>query len=160
MEKKSAHLNHIRGVANYQFDQNVGTSFFPDEVEISFSHKTGRIRHIYLKKKLLATLRPKDGFFSLTIKGAQQLSSLITPPRFRVVVQKSMEDFAKQGKNVFSRHVISADTEIRPGEEVIVTDERNRVLAVGKALLTGREMLVFKRGVAVKTRRGAGKIEK
>jgi len=50
--------------------------------------------------------------------------------------------------------VIRADGEIRPGEEVIVTNEKDEVLAVGRALLRGKEMLSFKRGVAVKTRRG------
>jgi predicted RNA-binding protein (TIGR00451 family) len=53
-----------------------------------------------------------------------------------------------------------ADQEIRVGEEVIVTGEDDSILAVGKALLTGREMLAFKRGIAVKVRRGIGEEEK
>jgi archaeosine-15-forming tRNA-guanine transglycosylase len=35
-----------------------------------------------------------------------------------------------------------------------VVDERGGVLAVGRALLSGEEMKAFKRGVAVKVRRG------
>ncbi len=50
--------------------------------------------------------------------------------------------------------MVDADEEIRPKEEVIIVDEENEVLAAGKSILTGREMKAFKRGVAVKVRRG------
>ena len=157
MVKDVAYLNRIRGIANYQFPENIGQVFFPDETEISLSKRTGRIRHIYFNGMLLATLRPTDGLFSLTIDGAKRLRSLIGPSRLRVVVRGDVEEFAKEGRNIFARHVVSADAEIRPGEEAIVTSEKDEVLAVGRALLTGREMLSFKRGVAVKTRRGVDK---
>ncbi|MCK5403375.1 pseudouridine synthase, partial [Candidatus Bathyarchaeota archaeon] len=49
------------------------------------------------------------------------------------------------------------DGKIRPGEEVVVINNKNIVLAVGKALLSGDEMLAFNRGVAVKVRRGIEK---
>jgi 7-cyano-7-deazaguanine tRNA-ribosyltransferase len=160
MERKISYLNRIRDIANYQFERNIGLKFFPDEVEISLSKRTGRIRHIYLDGVLLATLRPTDGFFSLTVIGARRLTSLIKLPRLRVAVQGDVEVFAKKGMNIFARHVIAADPKIRPGEEVIITDEKDQVLAVGKALLTGKEMLSFKRGVAVKTRRGVDESRK
>lgn len=160
MEKNTSHLNRIRGVANYQFVKNVGRTLFPRKVTISLSQRTGRIRHVYLDGVLLATLRPTDGLFSLTIEGARRLSKKISSPRFRVVIQRDVEEFAKKGKDVFARHIVVADPDIRPGEEVIITDEKDEVLAVGRALLTGREMLSFKRGIAVKTRRGVGETKK
>jgi uncharacterized protein with predicted RNA binding PUA domain len=42
---------------------------------------------------------------------------------------------------------------------VVVTNEDDDLLAVGKALLSGMEMLAFKRGIAVKVRRGAEEVE-
>ena len=160
MEKEISNLNRIRGIANYQFPGNVGGCFFPDEAEITLSKKTGRIRHVYLNGILMATLRPTDGFFSLTIDGAKRLSSLVSPHRIRVVVREDVEKFAKDGRNIFARHVINADIEIRPGEEVIITNDRNEVLAIGRAHLTGIEMLSFKRGIAVKTRRGVDRLKR
>ena len=154
-----SHLNRIRGVANYQFDADIGREFFPDEVKILLSKKTGRVRHVYLDGLLIATLRPTDGLFSLTVDGARRLGSLTKPPRFRVVVRQDVEEFARKGENVFAKHVVDADPEIRPEEEVIVADAEDRVLAVGRALLAGREMLSFKRGVAVKVRRGAEEVK-
>jgi predicted RNA-binding protein (TIGR00451 family) len=51
-------------------------------------------------------------------------------------------------------HVVKTDQEIRAKDEVIVVDEGGKVLAVGRAVLSGEEMKVFKIGVAVKVRRG------
>ncbi len=152
-------FNRIRAVANYQFDADIGRELFPDEAEIVLSKKTERIRHIYLDGRLLATFRPRDGLFSLTLEGARRLNSLLMQPRFRVSVRGDVGEFIEKGGNVFAKHVVEADPEIRPGEEVIVLGEGGRVLAVGRAMLTGREMLAFKRGIAVKVRRGAGEKE-
>jgi 7-cyano-7-deazaguanine tRNA-ribosyltransferase len=53
-----------------------------------------------------------------------------------------------------ARHVVSVGGHIRPGDEVIVLDSKKVVQAVGRALLTGKEMSVFQTGVAVRIRRG------
>ena len=56
-----------------------------------------------------------------------------------------------------AKHVLDAGNDIRTGDEVIVVDKDNNVIAVGKAILTMEEMLSYKTGVAVKTRRGREK---
>jgi len=99
-------------------------------------------------------LRPTDGMFSLTVKGAKRLFRGVKSPRLWVKVQKDAEPFIAKGKSVFAKHVVDAANEIRPHEEVIVVGENQEVLAVGKAVLTGKEMKAFKYGVAVKVRRG------
>jgi predicted RNA-binding protein (TIGR00451 family) len=155
MSDKQSSLQKIRSVADYQLGKGAGKALFPDKVNIVFSRNTGRIRHIYLDNDLLATLRPTDGMFSLTLAGAKRLMRGVKPPRLWVKVQKDVEPFVAQGKSVFAKHVVNADDEIRPQEEVIIIGENNRVLAVGKAVLTGKEIKAFKHGVAVKVRRGA-----
>jgi 7-cyano-7-deazaguanine tRNA-ribosyltransferase len=155
MRDKQNALQKIRSVADYQLGKGTGKALFPDKVKIVLSRNTGRIRHIYLGNDLLATLRPTDGMFSLTLTGAKRLMRGVKPPRLWVKVQKDVEPFIAQGKSVFAKHVVDADDEIRPQEEVIIIGANNRVLAVGKAVLTGREMKAFKHGVAVKVRRGA-----
>jgi predicted RNA-binding protein (TIGR00451 family) len=154
MKDKENVLQKIRSVADYQLGKGAGKALFPDRVDIVFSRRTGRIRHIYFNNELLATLRPTDGMFSLTIKGAKRLLRGDRSARLCVRVQKDAEPFIAKGKSVFAKHVVDADSEIRPQEEVIVTGENKRVLAVGKALLTGKEMRAFQHGVAVKVRRG------
>jgi predicted RNA-binding protein (TIGR00451 family) len=155
MNDKQNELLKIRSIADYQLGKGTGKALFPDKVNIVRSINTGRIRHVYLAHDLLATLRPTDGMFSLTLAGAKRLIKGAKSPRLWVKVQKDIESFIAQGKSVFAKHVVDADEEIRPQEEVIIIGENNRVLAVGKAVLTGKEMKAFKHGVAVKVRRGA-----
>lgn len=102
---------------------------------------------------MLATLRPTDGLFSLTITGAKQIMEH-AKPRLWIRIQEEAEPFVAKGKSVFAKHVIDADEEIRPQEEVIVINKQGEVLAVGRALLSGKEMKTFRRGVAVRVRRG------
>ncbi len=155
MSQQQYSLLKIRSVADYQICKGAGKVLFPDNVSIVLSRNTGRIRHIYLDHDLLATLRPTDGMLSLTVIGAKRLMKGLEHPSLWVKVQRDVEFFIEQGRSVFAKHVVDADDEIRPQEETIILGEDNRVLAVGKAVLTGREMKAFKHGVAVKVRRGA-----
>lgn len=156
-DQRYFHLQKIRSIANYQFVSCVGAILFPDESQFTYSRRTGKIRYVYHEGKLLATLRPREGRFSLTVLGAKRLKSSVPPLRFRVIVEKEVEEFIKKGRNVFARHIIRVDNELKPGSEVIVTDSNDRILAVGKAFLSGQEMLAFKRGIAVKNRQGINK---
>ena len=147
-------LRRVRSIADYQFGKGVGEKLFPENVEIVYSKRTGRIRYIYLNGKRLATLRPMDGFFSLSIEGAKRIVEKRIPARCIVTVKNSFSKFVAEGGDVFAAHVLKADGEIRPKDEVIVVNEGGEVLAVGRTILSGEEMTAFKTGVAVKVRRG------
>lgn len=154
MPDTASFLRKIRCVADYQFGKGVGEKIFPDGVSLTFSRRTGRVRYVYLDGELLATLRPSDGFLSLTINGAERLMETGCSEKMLVKVQDEISPIIERGRNVFAKHVIYADEDIRPREEVIVVNSGNKILAVGKALLSGREMKFFKRGVAVRVRKG------
>jgi predicted RNA-binding protein (TIGR00451 family) len=149
-----AALQKIRSVADYQFGRDAGKKLFPDEVNIVYSKNTGKIRHIHLKKELLATLRPTTGLFVLTLAGAKRLTREVKPMRYWVKIMDEAELFVAKGRSVFAKHVIDADEEIRPNEEVVIINGKSEVLAVGRALLSGKEMKEFSSGVAVRVRRG------
>jgi predicted RNA-binding protein (TIGR00451 family) len=74
-----------------------------------------------------------------------------------VKVSTEAEEFVRAGRSAFAKHVVDADEEIRAEEEVVIIGEGNKVLAVGKAILTGNEMKAFERGVAVRVRKGVTK---
>lgn len=147
-------LQRLRSVANYQFGKGVGSKLFPRTVQIAFSKRTGRIRYVYLNRVRLATLRPTDGLFSLSIAGAQRIVQTKAPARCFVKVKDDVSKFIMEGGDVFAVHVVEADDEIRSKDEVVAVDGENHVLAVGRAVLSGDEMKAFKRGVAVRTRHG------
>jgi len=141
-------------VADYQFGKGVGAKLFPENVEIVYSKRTGRIRYVYLDSKRLATLRPTDGLFSLSIAGAKRIVKNADSTKCFVTVRDDVAKFISKGGDVFAAHVVKADDDIRPKDEVIGVNENGEVLAVGRAVLSGEEMKAFKKGVAVKVRRG------
>ena len=123
-------------------------------MKIDYSKNTGKIRYIYLNEELLATLRPTTGIFVLTVAGAKRIVNQVNPLRLWVKLEDFAEPFVAKGRSAFAKHVIDADPEIRPNEEVIVISQKNEVLAVGRAVLSGPEMLALKKGIAVKVRHG------
>lgn len=147
-------LKRIRSVADYQFGIGVGAKLFPEDVKITYSKRTGRIRYVYLNGERLVTLRPTDGLFSLSIVGARRIAENASLAKCFVVIKNDVAEFVADGGDVFAAHVVRADSDIRPKDEVVVVDENGKVLAVGKAVLSGEEMYAFKSGVAVKVRRG------
>jgi len=152
--RKRRLLEIIRKTADYQFGLGAGEILFPEDVDLVVSKRTGRVRQILLNGVLIATLNPSSGLLNLTIEGAERLCS---NGEFRmrwVKVGDEASHFVEEGRDVFARHVIDADRDIRPFEEVIVLNSHGEIIAVGRALLSGSEMLEFKRGVAVRVRRG------
>jgi conserved protein with predicted RNA binding PUA domain len=147
-------LRRIRSVADYQFGKDVGVCLFPDGVEISYSRRTGRIRYVHLDGERLATMRPTDGLFSLSVAGAKRVAGIGGSTKCFVTVRNDVAEFIADGGDVFAVHVVKVDGEVRAEDEVIVLDEKGEVLAVGRAMLSSGEMRAFKRGVAVKVRHG------
>jgi len=142
----------LRGIANYQFGYPYGEKLIPDNITVSVSPTTGRIRNIYYGNEIIVTLRPLDFLFSLHMLGGEILRRNSPKPMFRVVVREDVVDFVSEGRDVFAKHVIEVDPEIRAGAEVIVVDRDDNLLAVGRAKLSSHEMLSFKRGIAVRVR--------
>jgi uncharacterized protein with predicted RNA binding PUA domain len=154
MLQKNIYLRRIRTIADYQFGKGVGKLLFPDHVEFQFS-TTGRVRQVLLGNERLATVRAKDGMLTPGITGARKLHEVIQYPGRRVVVNSDSAPFVAKGKNAFAKHVVAVDPDVRAGEEVMVVDENDVLLAVGKAVLCAVEMLAFKKGMAVEVRSGS-----
>ncbi|MEE8167958.1 MAG: tRNA guanosine(15) transglycosylase TgtA [Candidatus Hydrothermarchaeales archaeon] len=139
----------LRAIADYQFGRGAGKMLIRD-VEVERA-RNGRIRRIHSKGELLATLRASDGILVPTAKGAERLLKM-TSPKNRVVVRDDITEFVRDGKSVFAKFVSMCDLKIRPYQEVLVVDKEDALLATGRAILNGREMLAFERGIAVKVR--------
>ena len=76
-------------------------------------------------------------------------------PAYRVVVGDESEPFVRDGKNAFAKFVNSVDPAVRQGDEVLIVDGDDGLLAVGRAELSASAMEDFETGMAVKVREGA-----
>jgi len=147
-------LAKTRTVADYQFGKGIGVKLFPENVKFEYSPRTGRIRFINLDGQRIATLRPTDGLFSLSIRAARFMRENTAFAHCFVTVKDDVSEYIAAGGDVFAVHVVKVDSEIRASDEVIALDEAGNVLAVGKATLSSLEITAFKSGVAVKVRHG------
>ena len=150
-------MGKLRSIADYQFGKGVGAKLFPENIQVEYSPRTGRIRFINLNGERLATLRPTDGMLSLSVKAAKFMAENAPFAKCFVTIKSDVAEFIAKGGDVFAVHVLRVDDAIRAKEEVIVKDEEGNILAVGRALLSSAEMTAFKTGVAVKVRHGAHK---
>lgn len=154
---KKANINELtklRSLANFQFTNRIGEILFPEEIEVTHSRRTGRIREIYLNNELIAIYRPRDGLLSLSLAGARGILEKNKDPPLKVVLEDIAVEFVSKGKSLFAKHVIESDINIRSQDEVIIVNKKGELIAVGKATLNGTEMLSFKKGIAVRVRSG------
>ena len=158
-ENTKKELKKARIIADYQFGAGAGEILFSDNVEFILS-KTRRIAQVKEDGKRIATLRSFDGLLTLSIEGAKRLQHVFKYPGIRVVMNEESSEFIRKGGTAFCKHVIDADPAIRAYDEVMVMDEKDRLLATGKAMLSGEEMKIFEHGVAVKVRYGMCSIKR
>ncbi len=52
-------------------------------------------------------------------------------PAYRIVASDDAAPFVAKGGNLFARHVLDVDREIRAGEEVLVVDSQRRAAGYG-----------------------------
>ncbi|MEM4298334.1 MAG: PUA domain-containing protein [Nitrososphaerota archaeon] len=146
----------VRLVADYQFG-HIGALLFPDRCRVGVSPSSGRPRSVWLDGKLIASVKLDDGLITLTLDGGRILASIVPPPKYRVAVSYEAAYIVAKGRSVFSKHLIRWDGGIIPGQEVLVEDPSGRLIAVGKAVLSGDDMGRVGRGVAVKVRSSVGR---
>jgi len=128
-----------------------GTSkLLPKDIEMTFSRKTGRIRTVSHKGKFLCTLRI-DGSLAISIHFAQML---LKNKKFKencIEINSDAAPFVEQGRSVFCKHVVSCGKNVQISADTPVLF-KNKVIAVGRALLASDMISDFDRGVAIKIR--------
>ena len=75
-------------------------------------------------------------------------------PGFRVQAQTDVSEFIAVGKSVFAKHVTGIDPDLHLGDDVLVVDGDDRLLAIGKLALPPGYFPFLKNGTAVKVRKG------
>ncbi|ADV65546.1 PUA domain-containing protein [Desulfurococcus mucosus] len=145
-------LLELRGIARLQF--GVGDEFIPEDIEVAVSPNTFKIRMVLLNDSRYLTIRAGDYRFNLHVASGRVLNTMLPHPRLRVYVKEDYVGFVAKGGNLFCKHVLMADPDIAPNDEVLVVSPRGELIAVGRAIVPGREMVYYKRGEAVRVREG------
>lgn len=126
------------------------SKYLPKNIEMTFSKKTGRIRTVTHQGQLLCTLRI-DGGLAITPYFAQ---ILLKSKKFKencLEINQDAAPFVEEGKSVFCKHVIWCGKNIRISSDTPIL-YKNKVIAVGKAVLSSEMISDFNIGMAIRVR--------
>lgn len=136
---KEGRLQRYRAVADFYFGEGAGDALLSNDAHIKGRELQNE------DKKALAMITP-NGTMALSIEGARRLAD-----RGSYIV--TIGDFLPRG-SLLAPGVVEADPQIRPGDEVII--QGPRAFGVGRAKMSGWEMVESRRGVAADIRKIVG----
>jgi archaeosine synthase len=139
--KRERQHNTIRAIADYQFGEGAGEALF-DELQVESFYP--KLRAQDSDGTQLAMLVPEYGVLALTIAGGKRWRESDAPTK-----RIEIEPFVPHG-SVLAPGVVDASDDIRPGDEVII--EGDAAFGVGRAQMSGFEMVESTRGVASSVR--------
>jgi len=146
-------LDKLRALMDYQFGEGAG-SLIPENARIKKSRATKRIRWIYEKGEMIASVRASDHFIIPHEKLSLRLKEKFPKPRLRVALADDEDAVAcvREGKSVMCKFVSAIDPELRAGDECLVVDKDDNLVRSGTLMLSPKEVLDFSRGAAVRVR--------
>ena len=128
-------IQRYRAVADFYFGEGAGDSLLAGKTQL-------RGREIQDEKKRPLAATTPNGSLALSLAGARRLE-----PLGKYIV--TIGDFLPKG-SLLAPGVVDADSQIRPGDEVIIKGEK--AFGAGRAKMSGWEMVASRRGVAVEIR--------
>jgi uncharacterized protein with predicted RNA binding PUA domain len=152
-------LRKLKAICDYQFGPDITDILFENAEIIKFerSKNTNKIRYVFYDNDLLLSLRPTNGLFTLSPLAAKKIVESTSPPKLRAIILNEVSDFIRNGRNVFCKHVVDIDENLRPMDEVIVVNENDELLAIGRLKIPTPYVKAFKEGIAINTRKGINK---
>ena len=133
----------VRATADFQFGSGAGKILVPENAKLG--GKPYRQIVCRIEKEQICSFIASSGSLSLTLSGAELLAPL---KRYWVRLDATQV----KGGSIFAVGINEADFNIRPGDEVIIINNDDQVIAVGKSEMSGREMCELNRGRAVSVR--------
>ena len=121
-------LDFLRRRVAFQWDWNVARSVFREGEDYVLDLVRGRIRYILLGGRVYFTLRPNDGFLSPSLVSGERVREASQPPKYRVIVKGDREIKG----SILARDVRLIDPDLRAGDEILVVDESDRLIGIGR----------------------------
>jgi len=139
--KRDRQHNTMRAMADYQFGDGAGDLLF-DEIQTEGRYPKLRARNT--DGEQLAVVVPQYGVLALTLAGAKRWAASDAPTK-----RVEIDGFVPHG-SVLAPGVVDASDDIRPGDEVVI--EGPKAFGVGRAEMSGPEMVKSTRGIATSVR--------
>jgi len=146
-------IRKLRAIMEYQFGPGAG-ELIPADVIIKRSRKTKRIRWLYHKGAMLASVRASDHFILPHEPLLAALHAKFPAPRLRIRLIDDADVVAavRDGRSAMCKFVADIDPDLRPGDECLIVDCNDRLIRGGQLHLAPREVSDFTRGMAARAR--------
>jgi len=135
--KRERQHNTLRAIADYQFGDGAGDDLFED---LAVESRYPKLRANSTDGEQLAMLVPEYGLLALTLAGGRRWVESDVPTK-----RVEIDAFVPHG-SVLAPGVVDASEDIRVGDEVVI--EGPKAFAVGRAEMSGPEMIDSTRGIA------------
>jgi archaeosine synthase len=133
----------VRATADFQFGKGAGDLLLPAHARIR-GKPYGTIL-CKIQGEQVCSFVGETGTLSLTLAGGRLLQPLGQ-------YQVRFDAARAKGGSIFAVGISDADSNIRPGDEVLVLNPKDELVAVGRSEMSGREMCELNRGRAVSIR--------
>ncbi len=150
-------LEEIKGLLDSAYGPGVGDGLLPDDklVLLNVLPAMDRALEIVLDGRVMGRnfYRPRKEkwVFKPTLEGAARISSLSHARR--VTADPGAIKAVLKGASLLAPGITDADQSIQREDEVLLEDQEGRLIGVGRARMTGKEMLERDYGLACKVRR-------
>ncbi len=141
--KREREHNTVKALADYMFGDGAGDDLFAD-VDVQTTSRYPKLQVRDADDVQLATMVPQYGVLSFTLEGAHRWVDSDAPTK-----RVEIDGFVPRG-SVLAPGVVDADEDIRVGDEVVI--EGPKAFAVGRATMSGPEMISSTRGIASEVR--------
>ncbi|MFX0014217.1 MAG: DUF5591 domain-containing protein [Promethearchaeota archaeon] len=136
-------LVFLRAIADFQFGKGIGKSLVPKNAKISGRKELGIKVQIDGKHHLM--FRPDTGYLTISLTAGHLLLG-------RTKNEVTFDGEKIKGSTIFANAIIKADPEIRPKDEVLVTNGKGELIAVGVSHLPGNLLVKMQRGKGISIR--------
>ena len=118
--------------------------------------RTKRVNNILLDGDHIFSQRLTDGGLSFTNEGAKWVHKLMEEENSMpvVVIDRDAEPFIRDGRNVMHGFVIRSVGSPKNGLPCLITNDHGDLVGHGIAQCGSKEMIAFRKGIAVKVRGG------
>ncbi len=143
--KQERRRNAVEAIADVMLGPGAGDSLFAGvDVQLTSRYPKLQVRDRTRNGEQLAAMVPSYGTLAFTLAGARQWVDSDAPTK-----RIEIDAFVPHG-SVLAPGVIDADAEIRSGDEVVI--EGPNAFGVGRATMSGPEMVESTRGIASEVR--------
>ncbi len=147
----------VEATLGYQFGLQAARHLVDGELDVETSPRSGRVKTVHVDGEHVVSRRAYDGLYTLKLAGAKRLHRWLPRPYRRLRVTEDSARFNADGKSVFAKFVLGCQKGLRPGDECLVVDPDDELVACGRLTVSQPEALDLGHGQAAKVREGIGR---